>query len=91
MLKIKLSRTGKKHQPHYRVIVAEAKSKRDGKFVANLGYYIPYSDPAQLKLNLDEYNNWLQKGAQPTQTVRQLALKLNSSELTMLPKSKSAK
>ena len=75
MLKIKLSRTGKRHQPHYRIIVAEARSKRDGKYLANLGHYIPTPKPATLKLDTKAYDSWISKGAQPTDTVRQLRTK----------------
>lgn len=73
MLKIKLSRTGKKHEPSYRIVVIEAREKRDGKYVENLGYYIPTSTPETISLDLERYNAWLQKGAQPTLTVANLA------------------
>jgi len=72
MLKIKLSRFGKRGQPFYRIIVAEAKSKRDGKYVDLLGTYNPLSQAAQNKLDQKKYQDWLNKGAQPTDTVRGL-------------------
>lgn len=72
MLKIKLSRLGKKHHPFYRIIVAEARSKRDGKYLDLLGTYDPNTDPATVKLNLQTYEQWITKGAKPTETVANL-------------------
>jgi len=72
MLKIKLSRTGKKNQPSFRIVVQEARSKVDGKAVDILGNYIPLSEPAQIKIDKKRYQEWVSKGAQPTETVRQL-------------------
>ena len=77
MLKIKLSRTGKKDQPHYRIVVAEAKSKRDGKTTDILGSYNPNVTPKEIVLDTKKYNNWIEKGAQPTNTVRNLYNKVN--------------
>jgi len=76
MLKIKLTRRGKKKQPFYRIIVAEAKSKIDGKYLALLGFYNPLSHPKQIKLDKKAYLYWLKKGAQPTLTVKKLAEKI---------------
>lgn len=70
MVKIKLSRTGKKHQPSFRVVVIEAKSKRDGEYIENLGHYNPTTK--DLVLNKEAYNAWIKKGAQPTTTVATL-------------------
>lgn len=72
MLKIKLSRLGKRGQPFYRIIVNEAKSKRDGKFIDLLGTYNPMSDPKEIKIDQVKYQDWLKKGAQPTNTVKGL-------------------
>lgn len=91
MLKIKLSRLGKKKQAHYRFIVAEDRSKRDGKSVAILGYYIPYTNPAKLQLDKNAYTGWLEKGAIPTKTVMHLATKCKDNQLTLLPKTKQGK
>lgn len=71
MLKIKLSRTGKTHEPHYRIVVVEAKTKRDGAYIENLGHYNPVSK--ELVLNTAEYEAWKKKGAQPTATVAGIA------------------
>lgn len=75
MLKIKLTRIGKKNQPQYRIVVAEARSKRDSKFIATIGYYNPLTTPSSYKLDLSQYDSWIAKGAQPTPTIRQLAKK----------------
>jgi small subunit ribosomal protein S16 len=77
MLKIKLSRTGKRNQAHYRVVVTEAKSKLNGKNVAILGSYNPSSTDNRLIINQENYALWLKKGAQPTDTIRQLVKKLS--------------
>lgn len=73
MLKIKLTRLGKKAEPRYRIVVNEARDKRDGQVVATLGIYQPAQQPKVLTLDLAEYQNWLKKGAQPTPTVAFLA------------------
>lgn len=91
MLKIKLSRTGQKKQPHYRIIVAEDRSKRDGKFLENLGHYIPFTDPAQLQLNITAFDSWLAKGAQPTSVVRALRSKTDSDKLVTFKKTPKTK
>jgi small subunit ribosomal protein S16 len=71
MLKIKLSRTGKTHEPHYRIVVVEAKSKRDGAYTENIGHYNPVSK--ELVFDLVKFEDWKKKGAQPTETVASLA------------------
>jgi len=76
MLKIKLARFGKKHQAIYRVVVAEARRKRSGKYLEALGFYNPNLDPPAIKIKADRYRYWLGKGAQPTETVAQLAKKV---------------
>lgn len=75
MLKIKLTRTGKKNQPSFRIVVAEARSKRDGQYTDCLGFYYPLSKPKVVKIDKKKYQEWLAKGAQPTETVRRLAEK----------------
>ena len=76
MLKIKLQRIGKSGESHYRIVVAERRSKRDGKFIASLGFYSPQSHPATLKVDQKLLEQWLKKGAQPTPTLK-LLLKTN--------------
>lgn len=75
MLKIRLTRIGKKGQPQYRIVLAEERSKRDSKFIEYLGYYNPLGDSLRFDLDRTKYNEWLKKGAQPTDTVRRLASK----------------
>ena len=72
MLAIKLMRTGAKKRPAYRVIVKEKQSKRDGAYLENLGTYDPTRNPAEIKLNLERVKYWIEKGAQPTDTVGRL-------------------
>ena len=78
MLKIKLARFGKKNQPHYRIVVTEQRSKRDGQYNEALGIYAPTQTPKTLELNMELYNEWLKKGAQPTPTVASLAKRYES-------------
>ena len=72
MLAIQLMRTGAKKSPSYRVVVKEKQSKRDGAYLENLGTYNPTRTPAEIKLNLNRVNYWIEKGAQPTNTVSRL-------------------
>jgi len=68
-LKIRLTRVGSIHNPHYRVVVAEARSRRDGAAVEYLGTYAPRNKADQLKLNLPRVDYWISKGAKPTDTM----------------------
>lgn len=72
MLAIKLMRTGAKKRASYRVIVKEKQSKRDGAYLENLGTYDPTTNPARITLNMERVSYWLEKGAQPTDTVSRL-------------------
>lgn len=72
MLKIKLARFGKRNQPHYRIVVIEAKTKRDGKYTASLGHYAPTQTPKVLEIDAEAFTAWVKKGAQPTDTVSSL-------------------
>jgi small subunit ribosomal protein S16 len=69
MLKIRLRRMGAKFQPHYRVVVADARSPRDGRFVSILGFYDPRTNPATIHLDAAQVEDWVRKGAQPTEAV----------------------
>ena len=72
MLKLRLSMGGTKKRPVYKIVVADSRAKRDGKFIENLGQYNPNTNPATLKIDVDSAVNWLQNGAQPTDTARNL-------------------
>jgi small subunit ribosomal protein S16 len=72
MLRIRLSRTGKKKQPSYRVVVADIESKRDGRIVERLGHYNPLTEPIEYLIKEDRALYWLSVGAQPTDAVRRL-------------------
>lgn len=80
-VKIRLKRTGKKKQPHYRVVVADSRSPRDGRFIEEIGYYNPRVEPAEVRIDLEKANDWISKGAQPTETVRKL-LKIQADQAT---------
>jgi small subunit ribosomal protein S16 len=69
-VKIRLSRQGRKKKPIYHIVVADSRAPRDGKFIERLGVYNPSSNPATIDLNFDKALDWLQKGAQPTDTCR---------------------
>ena len=75
MVKIRLRRTGSKKNASYRIVVADERSPRDGRFIEELGYYNPLSDPIELKVDVERANDWIKKGAQPTETVRSLLKK----------------
>ncbi|HEY4000369.1 MAG TPA: 30S ribosomal protein S16 [Candidatus Xenobia bacterium] len=72
MVKIRLRRTGRKKQPTYRLVAAEALGPRDGRFIEILGNYNPRTHPPTLNIKTDRVNDWLSKGAQPTDSVRRL-------------------
>ncbi len=72
MLAIKLMRMGAKKSPSYRIVVKEKQSKRDGAYLENLGTYNPTRNPAEIKLDMTRVNYWIEKGAQPTNTVNRL-------------------
>ena len=72
MLAIRLMRMGAKKSPSYRVVVKEKLSKRDGAYVENVGFYNPTRNPAEVRLDLERVNYWIERGAQPTDTVRSL-------------------
>jgi small subunit ribosomal protein S16 len=74
-------RTGAKKRPSYRIVVKEKQSKRDGAYLENLGTYNPTTDPAEIKLKTDRVQYWIEKGAQPTDTVRRL-IKANAKTET---------
>jgi small subunit ribosomal protein S16 len=71
-VKIRLKRMGAKKRPFYRVIVADSRSPRDGKFIEEIGFYNPISEPVEVKIDDEKAIKWLENGAQPTDTVKNL-------------------
>lgn len=74
-VKIRLKRMGSNKKPFYRIVVADSRSPRDGKFIEEIGYYNPVSQPKQVKINDEKAIKWLSNGAQPTDTVKTLFVK----------------
>jgi len=75
-VRIRLRRMGKKKMPHYRVIVADINSPRDGRFIESIGTYDPHKEPAQIEIVEEKALYWLSKGATPSDTVRSLLSKI---------------
>jgi small subunit ribosomal protein S16 len=71
-VKLRLTRIGSKKNPIYRVVAADSRSPRDGKFIEIVGRYNPQTDPSTIELNEEKVKAWLDKGAQPTEPVRRL-------------------
>lgn len=71
-VRMRLKRMGAKKAPFYRIVVADSRSPRDGKFIEQVGYYNPTKDPIDLKINEEVANKWLSNGAQPSDTVKRL-------------------
>lgn len=79
-LKIRLKRMGMKKKPFYRVVVADINSPRDGRFVEEIGFYDPMTEPATINIDTEKAKKWLQNGALPTETVRHLLEKSGTIE-----------
>jgi len=71
-VKIRLKRMGAKKNPFYRVVVADSRSPRNGRFIEEIGYYNPLTDPVEVKIDEDKAASWVKKGAIPTDTVKYL-------------------
>ena len=80
MLKIRLRRMGAIRRPHYRIVVADARAPRDGRFLEALGHYNPITDPATIQIDVAKYEEWKSKGAQPTNAVASLVKQFNRAE-----------
>ena len=74
-VKIRMRRMGAKRKPFYRIVVADSRAPRDGRFIEEVGYYNPLTNPDEVKLEEDKIFEWLEKGAQPSDTVRSLLSK----------------
>ena len=80
MVKIRLKRVGAKKKPFYRVVVADSRSPRNGRFIEEIGYYNPLTDPAEIKIDAEKATKWIGNGAQPTETVKALLKKAGITE-----------
>ncbi len=79
MVKMRLKRMGSKGAPFYRIVVADARAPRDGRFIEEVGYYDPTKDPSVIKIDQELAQKWIAQGAQPTETVKKL-LKIAAGE-----------
>ena len=80
MVKIRLKRMGMKKKPFYRVVVADERAPRDGRFIEEIGYYDPMKQPAEINVDNEKAAEWMKNGAQPTDTVRILLKKSGAIE-----------
>ena len=78
MVKIRLRRMGAKKAPYYRIVVADSRSPRDGRFIEEIGVYDPMADGEKIKVDLERAKYWISNGAQPTDTVRGLIKKVEA-------------
>ncbi|WP_035589321.1 30S ribosomal protein S16 [Hippea jasoniae] len=76
MVAIRLRRGGAKKKPFYRIVALDSRKKRDGAVLEVLGYYDPKTDPATIKIDMDKYNSWIEKGAKVSETVKNLIKKV---------------
>ena len=76
-VKIRLRRIGQKKAPFYRVVVADSRYPRDGRFIEEIGYYNPITEPAEIKIDAEKAKKWIANGAQPTDTVKSLLKRSN--------------
>ena len=79
-VKIRLKRIGAKKTPFYRVVVADSRYPRNGRFIEEIGYYDPMKTPAEIKLDDEKVQKWLKNGAQPTETVKSLIAKSGNQQ-----------
>ena len=79
-VKIRLSRMGAKKAPFYRVVVADSRYPRDGRFIEEIGYYNPLTNPADIKIDAEKAKAWLEKGALPTETAKSVLKKAGVTE-----------
>ncbi len=79
-VKIRLKRIGAKKAPFYRVVVADSRYPRDGRFIEEIGYYNPLTNPVDIKIDSEKAQKWIKNGAQPTETVKSLLKKAGITE-----------
>ncbi len=75
MVKIRLKRMGDRKRPCYRIVVADSRCARDGRFIEEIGFFNPIADPEEIRIDGDKAKDWMSKGAQPTERVRSLMKK----------------
>ncbi|NLZ71301.1 MAG: 30S ribosomal protein S16 [Clostridiaceae bacterium] len=78
-VKIRLKRVGAKKQPSYRIVVADSRAPRDGKFIEEIGFYNPLAEPKDIRIDVDKAEQWIKNGAQPTDTVKALIKKYKAN------------
>jgi len=91
MVKIRLQRHGNKNRPFYRLIVADSRFRRDGRFIEILGYYDPLRDPAKIQVNQETVKKWVSWGAQPTSSAKSLLNKVMDNFFDNLEKERRLK
>lgn len=74
-VKLRLKRMGQKKKPFYRIVAADSRAPRDGRFIEQIGYFNPLTEPVELKIDAEKAQKWIKTGAQPTDTVRALLKK----------------
>ena len=79
-VKMRLKRMGAKKNPFYRIVVADARSPRDGKFIEEIGYYNPLKNPEEIKIDIQKVDKWISNGAQPTDRVKDIIKKVKESK-----------
>jgi small subunit ribosomal protein S16 len=80
MVVIRLTRFGGKKKPYYRIVAVDREKPRETKYIELLGQYNPLTQPAQIKIDMEKYDQWINKGAQPSVTVKSLVKKLNTGK-----------
>jgi small subunit ribosomal protein S16 len=80
MVVIRLTRIGAKKKPHYRIVAVDREKPRESRYIELLGQYNPLTHPAGIKIDMEKYNQWIRKGAQPSVTVKSLVKKLNTAK-----------
>ena len=80
MVKIRLKRIGAKKAPFYRIVVADSRSPRNGRFIEEIGYYDPMKEPAVINVDVEKAKTWIKNGAQPTETAKALLVKSGAIE-----------
>jgi len=78
MVVIRLTRGGTKHRPFYRIVAIDKQRPRESRYIELIGHYNPLGDPAEIQIDKEKYDAWVQKGAKPSQTVRSLVKKVNT-------------